>query len=94
MYRLLCFRALIQGIQISERGVVFFREQDDLTISEQLELVDRLGRETGKPKESGLHIHPIQDIRNELGDSTGAQKANAQDEVLTISCEWESFLMH
>lgn len=46
------------AILVSQRGVVFFREQD-LTTAEQRELVDRLGKETGRPGESGLHVHPL-----------------------------------
>lgn len=53
------------AILVSQRGVVFFREQD-LTTVEQRELVDRLGKETGRPEESGLHVHPLGGT-NELG---------------------------
>lgn len=51
----------------SERGVVFFR---DATISseEQKELVEALGLHGGKPKTSGLHIHPLTLEGSELGD--------------------------
>lgn len=45
------------AITVSRRGVVFFRNQD-LTVEEQKELADKLGRLTGKPKDSTLHIHP------------------------------------
>ncbi|ANB15314.1 Jlp1p [Sugiyamaella lignohabitans] len=45
------------AITISRRGVVFFRNQD-LTLEEQKTLVDKLGRLTGKPETSGIHIHP------------------------------------
>ncbi|KAH8594601.1 hypothetical protein B0O99DRAFT_624283 [Bisporella sp. PMI_857] len=44
---------------ISQRGVVFFRAQDNLTADLQKELVQRIGLASGKPKDSGLHIHPI-----------------------------------
>lgn len=44
---------------VSQRGVVFFRKQDDLSDEEQKNLVQRLGELTGKPKSSRLHIHPI-----------------------------------
>jgi hypothetical protein len=43
---------------VSERGVVFFRKQKDLTVPMQKELIDLLGRLSGKPSTSGLHIHP------------------------------------
>jgi hypothetical protein len=51
---------------VSQRGVVFFRKQD-LTPAQQKVLVDMMGRETGRPKESGLHIHPLQEGGSELG---------------------------
>ncbi|KAF1810146.1 TauD-domain-containing protein [Eremomyces bilateralis CBS 781.70] len=54
---------------ISQRGVVFFRAQDDLTNDIQKALVQRLGELTGKPKTSGLHIHPILNSSRELGGS-------------------------
>lgn len=44
---------------MSQRGVVFFRKQDDLGDEQQKELTQRLGELTGKPKASGLHIHPF-----------------------------------
>ncbi|KIR57510.1 taurine dioxygenase [Cryptococcus bacillisporus CA1873] len=55
------------GRLVSERGVVFFR---DATISaeEQKELVEALGLHGGKPKTSGLHIHPLTLEGSELGD--------------------------
>jgi alpha-ketoglutarate-dependent taurine dioxygenase len=39
--------------------VVFFRAQDNLTADLQKEFIQRLGRASGKPSTSGLHIHPI-----------------------------------
>ncbi|EGD93099.1 hypothetical protein TESG_00655 [Trichophyton tonsurans CBS 112818] len=47
------------AIRISERGVVFCRQQDGLTNTEQKELMQRLGELTGKPPTSRLSIHPI-----------------------------------
>ncbi|KAI0112279.1 taurine catabolism dioxygenase [Hypoxylon sp. NC0597] len=47
------------AITISQRGVVFFRAQDNLTDELQKRLVHRLGQLTGKPADSTLHIHPI-----------------------------------
>ena len=44
---------------VSQRGVVFFRRQNDLTDELQKSLVQRLGELTGKPKTSKLHIHPF-----------------------------------
>lgn len=45
-------------LQVSRRGVVFFRKQD-LTPQEQKDFTDRIGQVAGKPKSSKLHIHPI-----------------------------------
>ncbi|TVY53536.1 putative alpha-ketoglutarate-dependent sulfonate dioxygenase [Lachnellula cervina] len=47
------------ALTISQRGVVFFRAQDNLTADLQKRLVQQLGLLSGKPKSSGLHIHPI-----------------------------------
>lgn len=46
------------AINVSRRGVVFFRNQD-LTVAEQKTLAQKLGKLTAKPDTSGLHIHPI-----------------------------------
>jgi alpha-ketoglutarate-dependent taurine dioxygenase len=47
------------AIIISERGVVFFRDQDDLNIRDQKRFCDLLGKLSGRPEENGLHVHPI-----------------------------------
>ncbi|ESZ89564.1 putative Alpha-ketoglutarate-dependent taurine dioxygenase [Sclerotinia borealis F-4128] len=47
------------ALTISQRGVVFFRAQDDLTPELQKDLVQRIGLLSGKPPTSGLHIHPL-----------------------------------
>ncbi|KAK1230396.1 hypothetical protein PQX77_006512 [Marasmius sp. AFHP31] len=52
---------------VSHRGVVFLSNQDDLTISQQKELGERLGKLGGKPETSGLHRHPISEDTPELG---------------------------
>ncbi|KAL7415787.1 taurine catabolism dioxygenase [Mrakia frigida] len=54
------------AILVSQRGVVFFRDQV-LSTKEQLQLVTVLGEESGKPKESGLHVHPTTEETSELG---------------------------
>lgn len=46
------------AVTVSRRGVVFFRDQD-ISLEEQKVLTDKLGKLAGKPKTSGLHIHPI-----------------------------------
>jgi alpha-ketoglutarate-dependent taurine dioxygenase len=64
---------------VSQRGVVFFRSQDNLTDELQKELVDRLGKLSGKPETSGLHIHPISNAAREHGGK--------DDEISVISSE-------
>ncbi|KAF2656077.1 taurine dioxygenase family protein [Lophiostoma macrostomum CBS 122681] len=55
------------AITISERGVVFFRSQHNLTDTLQKQLVHRLGQLTNKPSSSTLHIHPILNNTSEFG---------------------------
>ncbi|KAI4937218.1 uncharacterized protein J4E92_001948 [Alternaria infectoria] len=55
------------AITISQRGVVYFRKQDDLDDELQKELAQRLGELSGKPKTSKLHIHPVRNAGNRLG---------------------------
>jgi alpha-ketoglutarate-dependent taurine dioxygenase len=64
---------------VSQRGVVFFRKQDDITNDLQKELVQRLGQLSGKPSTSGLHIHPVSNSGRELGGK--------DDEISVISSE-------
>ena len=52
---------------VSQRGVVFFRDQD-INIEEQKLLGTKLGELTGKPTSSKLHVHPITEESSELGD--------------------------
>lgn len=52
---------------VSERGVVFFRSQDNLTDALQKQFVHRLGQLTSKPSDSTLHIHPILNNTSEFG---------------------------
>lgn len=47
------------AVLIAQKGVVFFRGQDDLSVDAQKLLVQKLGELSLKPKTSGLHIHPI-----------------------------------
>lgn len=63
------------AITISQRGVAFFRAQDGLNDDLQKELGQRLGELAGKPKTSGLHIHPLINFENEDG---------AQDRMINI----------
>lgn len=64
---------------VSQRGVVFFRIQDDITNDLQKELVQRLGELSGKPSTSKLHIHPVSNSGRELGGK--------DDEISVISSE-------
>ncbi|CAG8982595.1 hypothetical protein HYALB_00014073 [Hymenoscyphus albidus] len=67
------------AITISQRGVVFFRKQDDVTNDLQKELVQRLGELSGKPSTSKLHIHPVSNSAREHGGK--------DDEISVISSE-------
>jgi alpha-ketoglutarate-dependent taurine dioxygenase len=62
---------------VSQRGVVFFRAQDDLTNDLQKELAQRLGQLSGKPATSRLHIHPVSNSGRRLGGK--------DDEISVIS---------
>ena len=73
------------AITVSERGVVFLRNQD-VTTKELLTLGERLSTLTGSPESSGLHIHPITESGSELGDqisviSSVKQKKATQPQV-------------
>jgi hypothetical protein len=63
--------------QVSQRGVVFFRKQDNITDGLQKELVQRLGELSGKPATSKLHIHPVNNACREDGGN--------DDEITLIS---------
>lgn len=52
---------------VSERGVVYFRKQDDLDNELQKKLAQRLGELSGKPATSKLHIHPVSNSGRRLG---------------------------
>lgn len=52
---------------VSRRGVVFFRNQSDMTNDLQKTLIQRMGELVGKPKESNLHIHPVLNPQREMG---------------------------
>jgi len=48
------------AVFINERGVVFFREnQQDLSVEELKKFTDLVGKLSGGPKENGLHVHPL-----------------------------------
>lgn len=59
------------AITVSERGVVFFKNQYDLTVDQQKYLVDALARAAKKPSSSGLHIHPTSFTNSAIDSHTG-----------------------
>ena len=60
------------AITICERGVVFFRaRQDDLSVDEQKHITELLGQLTGRPKENGLHVHPLYNDPNNIPMANG-----------------------
>jgi alpha-ketoglutarate-dependent taurine dioxygenase len=71
------------AITVSRRGVVFFRNQN-LNVEEQKKLADLLGRLTGKPDTSGLHIHPTAAAGGFLKDDGSGE---IDPEVSIISSE-------
>ncbi len=65
------------AITICERGVVFFRApQDDLTVAEQKQITELLGKLTGRPKEHGLHVHPLYNDPNNIPMADGTTDEN------------------
>lgn len=52
---------------VARRGVVFFRNQNDMTNDLQKQLIQRMGELVGKPKESTLHIHPVLNPNTPMG---------------------------
>jgi hypothetical protein len=65
------------AITICERGVVFFRApQDDLTVDEQKQVTDLLGKLTGRPEENGLHVHPLYNDPNNIPMANGKTDPN------------------
>ncbi|KAL9093947.1 MAG: hypothetical protein Q9165_003870 [Trypethelium subeluteriae] len=67
------------AIMISQRGVIFFRKQDDFDNDLQKELAQRLGELSGKPKTSKLHIHPV--------NNSGRRLGSKDNEISVISSE-------
>lgn len=58
---------MLTSIPVSQRGVVFFRAQDNLTDELQKEFIQKLGVLSGKPSTSTLHIHPVLNNTSEFG---------------------------
>jgi hypothetical protein len=59
-------------VPVSRRGVCFFRSQD-LTGEQLTRIGDKLGRLSGKPEASTLHIHPLTEETPELGTQVVAE---------------------
>ncbi|KAF7789165.1 hypothetical protein EIP86_000102 [Pleurotus ostreatoroseus] len=70
------------AILVSQRGVVFFRDQN-ITIDEQKLLGTKLGELTGKPASSKLHVHPITEETSELGDEISVISSERRAEYFT-----------
>ncbi|KAF8303100.1 TfdA family taurine dioxygenase [Clavulina sp. PMI_390] len=83
------------AILIAQRGVVFFRKQD-LTIEQQQELGRRLGRLSGNPLSSGLHVHPLTETSSELGNEVSIIASERRSEYTygdrskLASVDWHS----
>ncbi|TKX23091.1 alpha-ketoglutarate-dependent sulfonate dioxygenase-like protein 1 [Elsinoe australis] len=73
------------ALAISQRGVVFFRAQDNLTNTFQKTFIQRLGLASGKPASSTLHIHPVLNDSREFGVG--------DNEISTISSAQRKSLM-
>jgi len=70
------------AIIVSQRGVVFFRKQTALSVEMQKEFVDLLGKLSGKPSTSGLHVHPLIEGKKEVGVN---DKGERDDHISVIS---------
>ncbi|RFU26482.1 hypothetical protein B7463_g9857, partial [Scytalidium lignicola] len=65
------------AVVISQRGVVFFRQdQRGLSVDELKRFTDLVGKLSGRPKENGLHVHPIYRDPNNLTLPDGTTDEN------------------
>ncbi|OJJ99615.1 hypothetical protein ASPACDRAFT_1869511 [Aspergillus aculeatus ATCC 16872] len=87
------------AVMIAERGVVFFRAQDNLTNALQKQLILRLGELTTRPATHGLHIHPVTNDAREFGDpdpeistinSEGRKKLYKGSDYTSQAAVWHS----
>lgn len=76
------------AIIISQRGVVFFRNQQ-LSIGPQKALCDALGRLSGRPAGHGLHPHPL---FNSPDNSAIDSQGNTDKAIYVISSESQAKL--
>lgn len=65
---------------VSQRGVVFFRKQEDLNNDLQKQLAQRLGELSGKPSTSKLHIHPVHNAGRKLGGNDNEVSVLSSDQ--------------
>jgi alpha-ketoglutarate-dependent taurine dioxygenase len=65
------------ALTISERGVVFLRNQD-VTPTEMKQFCEILTTVAGCPASSGLHIHPLTEESSELGDQISVISSEKQ----------------
>ncbi|KAJ5099050.1 tfdA family taurine dioxygenase [Penicillium argentinense] len=84
---------------VAERGVAFFRAQDNLTSDLQKELILKMGELTGRPSNHGLHIHPVTNDAREFGDpdpaistinSEGRKKLYKGSDYTKMAAVWHS----
>ncbi|KAH9941398.1 hypothetical protein B0H21DRAFT_753037 [Amylocystis lapponica] len=86
------------AIIVSQRNVVFFRDQDITMKNKNWYLGNKLGILSGRPKESGLHIHPTtqpSELPLEIHTITNKKdKTKEYDSTLNISqfaaSQWHS----
>ncbi|ODQ54688.1 taurine catabolism dioxygenase [Saitoella complicata NRRL Y-17804] len=71
------------AVTISDRGVVFFRNQS-LTTDEQKQLGLLLGELTGKPATSGLHIHPVINSGRDIGINEDSGEVTRKDDEISV----------
>ncbi|RDW77912.1 hypothetical protein BP5796_05764 [Coleophoma crateriformis] len=65
------------AVTISERGVVFFRDQV-VTPQQMQTLCERITAAAGSPESSGLHVHPLTEAGSELGDQISVISSEKQ----------------
>ncbi|KZM19976.1 uncharacterized protein EKO05_0003390 [Ascochyta rabiei] len=65
------------AITISQRGVVFLRDQD-VTPNEMKDLMLRITQLSGCPDSSSLHVHPLTEEGSELGDQISVISSEKQ----------------
>lgn len=84
---------------VAERGVVFFRAQDNLSNDAQKTLITLMGSLTTRPSNHGLHIHPVTNDKREFGDpdpkistisSEGRKKLYKNSAYTRMAAVWHS----